>query len=137
MTGRCSRETEMRNFAAVTLVLLSFLVIAGPVRCATYIVKPDGTGDFPELQAAVDGSSNGDEILLTDGVFQGRGFNEVYLWGKALTIRSQSGNPETCIIDPEGSLGVPRAAFLFENGEGPDSVIKDMTIVNGSTATSC
>lgn len=127
----------MYNIATAAMLLLSSLALAGPARGETYILKPDGTGDFPEIQAAIDGSVDGDEILLTDGVFSGRGNREVYFWGKALTVRSQSGIPERCIIDPEGSLGMPRAAFLFENGEGPDSVIRDMTIVNASSSTSC
>ncbi len=127
----------MHRSAVASILLLSVFATAGPARGATIVVKPDGTGDFPVIQAAIDNASSGDEILLADGVFKGSGNKEVYFWGKAITVRSQSGNRENCIIDPEGSLGLPSAAFLFENGEGSGAVIRDLTIVNGSTATSC
>jgi len=114
------------------------LLFIGPSAYGdTYLVEPNGSGDFPVIQAAIDGVKNGDEILLADGVFKGKGNKEVYFWGKAVTIRSQSGIPENCIIDCEGQIGLPYAAFIFEYGEGPDSMVKDITIYRGSTSTVC
>lgn len=122
-----------------TTLAISFVVLAviGLASGDTYVVKPDGTGDFPVIQAAVDFAEAGDEILLADGVFTGLGNNQVKFWGKAITVRSQSGKPTDCILDGEGMIGVPRTLFLFESGEGPDSVLRDVTIYNGSTSTSC
>ncbi len=34
---------------------------------ATYVVNPDGTGDFPTIQAAIVATTSGDEVLLANG----------------------------------------------------------------------
>jgi hypothetical protein len=114
------------------------LVILAPAASGdTYLVNPDGTGDFPVVQAAVDAAQNGDVILLGDGVFSGLGNDQIKFWGKAITVRSQSGRAADCIFDGHGEIGLPRSAFLFEWGEGPDAVLRDVTLYRGSTSTSC
>lgn len=62
-------------------------------------VKPDGTGDVPNIQDAVLEIAEGGTIYLTDGIFQGPGNWNVITAGKAFELRSQSLNPETCIMD--------------------------------------
>lgn len=47
--------------------------------------------------------------------------------GKAITIRSQGGDPQACIIDCENA----DRAFSFVSDEGPESVVEAMTITNG------
>jgi hypothetical protein len=125
----------VKTIASIVPVLI--LAMALTASGDTYLVKPDGTGDYPVIQAAIDAAEDGDEILLADGVFKGQGNKEVHFWGKAVTVRSQSGNPVDCIIDGEGEIGLPYAAFLFDFGEGPDAVVRDITIYNGSTSTAC
>ena len=125
------------NKPIITATAMLILLIAGGTRADTYLVKPDGTGDFPVIQAAIDGAMDGDVILLADGTFTGMGNIEVLFWGKKITIRSQNGKPQDCIIDAEGSAGTPRTPFVFEHGEGAESRIMDLTILNGSTSTSC
>jgi len=83
-----------------------FLILLAPVLCPqphadTLIVLPDGSGEFPTIQAAVDASSPGDIILLGDGVFLGAGNRAVQIPDRQLTIQSASGNPDRCIIDCE------------------------------------
>jgi hypothetical protein len=95
------------------------------------VVNPEGTGDFPTIQAAVDAVSDGDIIELTDGTFTGRGNRNIDFNGKAITVRSQSGNAENCIMDCEGIPNVTRRGFLFKTDEGEDSVVRDITIMNG------
>ncbi len=58
-------------------------------------------GDFPTIQAAIDASSNGDIIGLSDGTFTDAGNRDVDFAGRAVTVRSQNDDPETCIIDCE------------------------------------
>lgn len=127
----------MHKATISALLLLGHLVFIDAAAGDTYLVKPDGTGDYPVIQAAMDAANNGDEVLLADGVFKGMGNKEVLFWGKAITVRSESGNPLDCIINAEGEIGLPYNAFSFDNDEGPDSVVKDITILNGSTSTVC
>jgi formylglycine-generating enzyme required for sulfatase activity len=96
-----------------------------------YSVQPDGGGDYPTIQAAVDAAYPGDTVELMDGTYTGDGNRDIDFHGKAVTVRSQSGNPEDCIIDCEGSESEPHRGFYFHSGEGPDSVVEGITITNG------
>lgn len=89
----------MRQVFCLCLLLA---LTSGPAWGAAYLVKPDGTGDFPTIQAAVDAAEDGDTIELADGTFVGEGNRDIQCTGKLITLRSQSSDPETCIIDCEG-----------------------------------
>ena len=107
------------------------LVIPAVVSATTYVVDPHGTGDFPTIQAAVDAVVNGDIIELTDGVFTGPGNCDVDYRGKEITIRSQSGSAETCVVDCDAGPGDHRRAFVFFNGEHPEAILDGITITRG------
>ena len=84
-------------------------------------------GDFPNIQAAVDHVQDGDIIELGDGLFQGEGNRDIDYLGKGIVIRSQSGNPQTCIVD---CGGVFHRGFLL-NDVGQNAVLEGLTIENG------
>jgi predicted outer membrane repeat protein len=107
------------------------LIGALPLGCGHYVVSPDGTGDFQTIQAAINAAVDGDAIELTNGVFTGDGNRDLDYGGRAITIRSQSGDPDSCIIDCEGSPGNQHRAFRFQYGEGPYAVVEGITIRNG------
>lgn len=94
---------------------------------ATYLIKPDGTGDFPTIQMTFSGVADGDTILLQDGIYQGPGNRGIDCHGRLVVLRSESGNPEDCMIDCQ-SLD---RAFLIDDGEGRDLVIEGITMANG------
>ena len=106
-------------------------ILASPVSATTYFVTPDGTGDYPTIQAAIDAVVDGDIIELTDGTFTGDGNRDVDYLGKAITIRSQTGDPADCTIDRMGSSQEPHRAFHFHSGEQSGSVLSGVTITNG------
>ncbi len=110
-------------------------------RSTTYVVHADGSGEYATIQAAVNAATDGDEILLTGGTFTGDGNRDVDYLGKAVTIRSESGDPSGCIIDCEGSAGDLHRAFLFASGETRASVLEGVTITGGhasrGAAASC
>lgn len=91
-------------------------------------MEADGSGDYPTIQAAVDSSTDGKVILLSDGVYSGVGNRDVDFRGKAIAVRSRNGTPDSCVIDCEG-LG---RGFLFQSGEGVDSYLEAVTIINGA-----
>ncbi len=109
------------------LLLVSAMLIppAALATTAILVVKPDGTGDYPTIQAAIDNAAGGDVIELPDGN------RDLSFQGKSITIRSQSGYPETCIIDCQASASDCHRGFIFQCQEGPDSSLEDLTIVNG------
>ena len=98
---------------------------------STYVVSPDGSGDYPTIQAAVDAAVPGDVVALTNGIFTGDGNRNVDFLGKAITVMSQSGNADACVLDCEGSQTLNRRGFIFHSGEGSDSVLEEITIRHG------
>jgi len=118
----------LRNLSVCVLVAV---LSSSTARSATYLIEPDGSGDFPTIQAAIDAAVDGDIIELTEGTFIGEGNRDVLVQDKNITIRSQSGDPATCIIDPEGGEGVTRRAFVLQF-TGPNFVIENITISGGS-----
>lgn len=113
-------------------VVVFILLVVSPIFASTWYVNPEGTGDFPTIQEAVDGSSSGDEIVLDDGVYMGVGNRDIEFNGKVnLTIRSGSGNPVACVIDCQGTEADPHRGFCLEGSVGASSVIESITIRNG------
>ncbi len=108
-----------------TPVLLLMACLLGPAvaPAATHLVKPDGTGDFLTIQAAVDAAVSGDVIELADGTFTGDGNRDVEFRGKTLVVRSRSGDPEACRLDPQSTPDDYHRAFRIHEGEGPGTEI--------------
>jgi hypothetical protein len=88
--------------------------------------------EYPTIQAAINASQNGDEVVIANGVYSGPGNYNINFIGRAITVRSQSGDPDLCIVDIQGQYnGQLQRGFMFEFGEGPNSVLRDLTIKNG------
>ena len=123
----CQVGVVMRPWI-VFVVLLAFSVAQAEV----YTLYPDGTGDFPNIQAAITGSQNGDVIQLVDGTYSGPGNREIDFMGRAITLRSVSGDEEACIVHVAGRHGnmISEKGFLFQSGETNSTVVKDLTIRN-------
>jgi predicted outer membrane repeat protein len=101
-----------------------------PSPAAEHSVRPDGLGDFPTIQAAVDAAAALDTIWLEDGVFQGNGNRDVEFHGKDLVVRSRNG-PLACTIDSQGTQAQPHRAFRLDEGETPASRIEGITLTGG------
>ena len=101
------------------MILFALPILFEPASAATYLIRPDGTGDFPTIQEAISAASNGDVIRLADGVYLGDGNSQIMFQGKAITVESVSGNPATCGL----------SAVLFLSGEGRDSILRGVRVV--------
>jgi predicted outer membrane repeat protein len=106
-------------------------VTCGIARCRTWHIRPDGTGEVPDIRTGIMSASDGDALVLADGIYTGYGNTELSYMGKSIVIRSESGDPHACIVDCEGSETIWRRGFLFSSGEGPASAILGVTIRNG------
>jgi predicted outer membrane repeat protein len=93
----------MRNVLSACLFLI---LIAAPLSGATILVRDDGTGDQPTIQAAVTVSVSGDTILLAGGTFSGPGNRDIQVTGKHLHILSESDDFSSCIVDLGGYPGL-------------------------------
>lgn len=101
---------------------------------AQYELDPNGSGLFSTIQDAVDFASPGDILLLGDGLYTGFGNRDIDFRGKNLILRSQSGNPENCVLDVEGDRSVPHRAFVFRSGETADARIESITMRGGRSS---
>jgi len=103
----------------------------GPSVPLTVLVKPDGTGDYPTIQAALDDLLNGSTVELADGIFTGPGNRDIDFVAKMITVRYQRGDSSVCVIDCGGSAADPHRAFYFHYAEGSQTRVERVTIRNG------
>ena len=113
------------------LMLGSLGVVVPTVGIADVItVDDDGPADFSTIQAAVDAASNGDEILVYDGVYlPNEATAVVNLLGKSVWLHS-AGSVSNTIIDGAGM----HQGILCINGETNTTRIEGFTIQNCSSA---
>ncbi|MFQ5770193.1 MAG: right-handed parallel beta-helix repeat-containing protein [bacterium] len=108
-----------------TAILLNsaiFLLLSSLTN-ARVIIVPD---DYPTIGAAVGASNDGDEVIVSDGIYTGDGNYDIYLGKRNIVVRSKNG-PGSCIIDCNGTQAKPHRAFFISSG----AIIAGFTIING------
>lgn len=106
--------------------------LCGAAGATTVVVLPDGSGDHSTIQAAIDATQAGDVVELADGVYTGAGNRDIEFPGWPITVRSASGQPESCIIDCQGSSADPHRGFIVWNGShGLPSTLEGITVTGG------
>ncbi len=83
-------------------------------------------GDYPTIQAAINASVTGDQVLIASGTYSGKGNYDIELHGLAVDVNSSSGADQT-IIDCQ-HLG---RGFWVHEWEGRGTRIENLTIENG------
>jgi hypothetical protein len=113
-------------------IFMVVLLACSLAQAEVYTLHPDGTGDFANIQAAITGSQDGDVIELMDGIYSGEGNHDIDFLGRAITLRSASGDEEACVIHLRGRHGnmTSEKGLLFQSGETDSTLIKDLTIRN-------
>ncbi len=87
------------NFAAglVLPCILLACVISRPAAAATWVVRPDGSGDAPTIAAAMDSAVAGDTVLLESGIY----FEHDIRVKSGITLQGQAGHAQETVIDAE------------------------------------
>jgi parallel beta-helix repeat protein len=102
-------------------------LLSTPLSGATILVKPDGTGDQPTIQAAVTASVAGDTILLAGGTFSGTGNREIPISGMHLFILSEGNDHNSCVLELGGYQGLN-----FSGTSSSASIIRGIRFTGGS-----
>jgi protocatechuate 3,4-dioxygenase beta subunit len=121
----------MFTFSKKSFYSIMFLVIATVLLCAN-ISTSQGIiyvpSQYTTIQSAINASSNGDTVVIADGIYTGSGNTNIDFLGKAITVKSENG-PNNCIIDCENIEN--KMGFYLHSGETNNSVIEGFTIQNG------
>jgi predicted outer membrane repeat protein len=121
--------------ARVVLFMILSLVVSSPSLAALHRVNADGSGDYPTIQAAIDGTSPGDTVALGDGLFTGQGNRDIVFHGKAIVVISLSGDPDLCVVDAQASGADQHRVFRFAGAEGSSTVLDGITVQGGYSRT--
>jgi len=110
---------------AITGLILSLFLPVSISRAASLSVRPDGMGDFPTIQAAVDYAAEGDTIVLSPGTFTGAGNVNVDSRSKGIMVKGAGAAATT--ID----CAWTSRAFRVHDNASSFFVISDMTMTRG------
>ena len=133
MQTGCGSRTKPTVFKGVGLSFL--LLVAIPVAAVDIHVP----GDFADIQSAIFSALDGDVIILEQMTYSGSGNRDLDFSGMAITLRSEDPQDPAVvaatIIDCEGTLQDPHRGIIIEDGEGPDTIVEGITIINGNETT--
>ncbi|MFG0251427.1 MAG: right-handed parallel beta-helix repeat-containing protein, partial [Phycisphaerales bacterium JB038] len=119
-------KSKRIRLGAHLLALAVALVSADRLTADTLHVP----SQYGTIQAAIDAAVSGDIVEIADGTYTGVGNRDLDLLGKAITVRSASGDPDSCIIDCE----YEGRGFSIVNGPDPGSSLEGLTISRGFAA---
>jgi predicted outer membrane repeat protein len=111
----------MSNFNLLLPVVLLTLCFS---TLQAFIIRVPA--DSTTIQLGINGTMDGDTVLVANGTYTGYGNRDIDFLGKAIVVMSENG-PENCVIDCEGG----GRGFIFQSGEDSTSVLKGLTITNG------
>lgn len=139
-------------FITIFILTCGFLMISSALQAqTTWYVDDDAPGDpdpgdpatsdplengsaahpFDAIQEGIDASSDGDTVMVLDGVYSSVGNMNMDFGGREITLVSESGY-ENCII----YLRREGTGFTFQNGETEYSQLDGFTINWGLGGTS-
>lgn len=120
--GKYTDTVSFTNTNSGFLHLIDIMLYVGDAVCVPL--------QYPTIQAAIGASSNGDTIIVLDGIHTGDGNRDIDFNNRAITLKSVNG-PENCIIDCEEDEWHPHRGFYFHRGENSQSIIEGFTITGG------
>ena len=124
----------MRTLLVAFALAMGLTAAAADASARTILLQPDGSGEFRDIQEAVEEARKGDVIQLAPGTYRGRGNTNVDFYGMAITLRGNPDRPGSRVIDcggPSADTTRPRRALRFQQSEGRSTVIEGITFRRG------
>ena len=104
---------------ARALPIAAQLCASALLAISTHAATLHVPSDYPTIQAGIDASVHGDEVLVAPGTYSGSGNQNINFLGKNIALRSEAG-PVVTIIEPTGPA--PRRAVNLRSGETAASI---------------
>ena len=105
--------------------LLLLCEVCRTTTAATWIIHPDGSGDAPTIQAAMDSATAGDVVLLGPGTY----FEHDIRVKSGIILLRLAGHPQETVIDAQ-QLGMG----LICDGVAATTRIRELTVRNATVA---
>ena len=102
-----------------TLLIAAQLCAAALLAVSAHAATLHVPSEYPTIQAGIDASVHGDDVLVAPGTYSGSGNQNINFIGKNITLRSEAG-PEVTTIEPTGPA--PRRAVNLQSGETAASI---------------
>lgn len=142
-----------RRTRVPTLLYVLVLALSPSSPAKTISVDDDGPADYTTIQAAIDAAVDGDAVIVQPGTYTGVGNRDISFKGKAITVRGVDPNDSAVVATtiiacqqfaapaPDSSGGRTGTeagvrAFLFRSGEGSQTVVEGLTVINGGMSGS-
>lgn len=108
-----------------------------PQAPVTISVNPEGTGDYPTIQAAIDAAPEAAVIRLEEGTYEGAGNAALDFLGKSLSLESRSGDPRNCIVDCTPADPATYPAVRISTVREPGAVLRGITLRRSGVGNAC
>ncbi len=118
----CSNIRSIGIYKLVVLAIYVFTVFHVGYASGSDIYVPDV---YQTIQEAIDAATEGDIIILRDGLYRISSGSAFGIISRDITIRSENG-PKKCILDGE----TIRGGFFFRSGLSRKATISGVTIIN-------
>lgn len=109
---------------------VTFFILCLAFCGVTYAAELNVPDDYPTIQSAIDAASDGDHIVLANGIYTGDGNTSFSYLNKAITVESINGSC-TCFIDYEENPGQV-TSIQMSTREGMSAVLRGVTIRNST-----
>ncbi|MEJ2721995.1 MAG: hypothetical protein P8181_12785 [bacterium] len=111
--------SSLSNVVAIT----TSNIIAG---ARAWYVLPDGTGDAPTIQAAVDSAAAGDTVLVAAGTY----YEHAIVLKGGILLRGETGDAADVVIDGQQEAGILTCSYQTQL-----LIIENVTLYNGYAHT--
>jgi parallel beta-helix repeat protein len=118
----------MRKPVFIAILLGGIVLFTGTATA----IERHVPSQYPTIQAAINDCNNGDTVIVEPGAYTGEGNRDLDFLGKAITVRSTDPNDPETVDYTIIYCGNATRGFIFDSGEGPNSVVTGFTIQGGS-----